>query len=59
VPGFLHAANITFDKNRRSLRRRVYNSAMYCYGIKSLRFPLNMPLVKATIAKFTQHSTTV
>ena len=30
-----------------------------CYGIKCLRFPLNMPLVKATIAKFTQHSTTV
>lgn len=40
-------------------RRRVYNSAMYCYGIKRLRFLLNMPLVKATIAKFTQHSTTV
>lgn len=40
-------------------RRRVYNSAMYCYGIKCLRFPLNMPLVKAAIAKFTQHSTTV
>lgn len=39
--------------------RRVYNSAMYCYGIKCLRFLLNMPLVKATIAKFAQHSTTV
>ena len=32
---------------------------MYCYGIKCLRFLLNMPLVKATIAKFAQHSTTV